>query len=155
MRTTWKVKKNKNAFEYVSMYARDSGKANTENKYDFPPPIDTVLYFGCCALIAHNGTDEWIDLSEDEWSQVYEELFGGFENLADTAKEDENEIDELDDVPDNLKTKSGYLKDDFIVDDDEMMNIHYHSLCATTTSSDGDDYQLRVSFLLVGTLGGV
>ena len=41
------------------------------------------------------------------------------------------------------------------VDDDEMMNIHYHSLCATTTSSDGDDYQLRVSFLLVGTLGGV
>ena len=53
LRTTWKVKKNKDVFEYVSMYARDSGKANTENKYDFPPPIDTVLYFGCCVLIAH------------------------------------------------------------------------------------------------------
>mgnify|MGYP000933106512 FL=1 len=119
LRTTWKVKKNKDVFEYVSMYARDSGKANTENKYDFPPPIDTVLYFGCCALIAHNGTDEWIDLSEDEWSQVYEELFGGFENLDASAKEDEMEEDELEHIADELKTKSGYLKDDFVVDDSE------------------------------------
>mgnify|MGYP003966616425 FL=1 len=119
LRTTWKVKKNKDVFEYVSMYARDSGKANTENKYDFPPPIDTVLYFGCCALIAHNGTDEWIDLSEDEWSQVYEELFGGFENLDASAKEDEMEEDELEHIADELKPKSGHLKDDFVVDDSE------------------------------------
>jgi hypothetical protein len=119
LRTTWKVKKNKDVFEYVSMYARDYGKANTENKYDFPPPIDTVLYFGSCVLIAHNGTDEWTDLSEDEWSQVYEELFGGFENLDASAKEDELEEDELEHVADELKTKTGYLKDDFVVDDSE------------------------------------
>ena len=119
LRTTWKVKNNKHAFEHVSIYARDSGKANMENKYDFPPPIDTVLYFGSCVLIAHNGTDEWTDLSEDEWSQVYEELFGGFENLDASAKEDETEEDELEHIASELKTKSGYLKDDFVVDDSE------------------------------------
>jgi hypothetical protein len=119
LRTTWKVKKNKYDFEYVSMYARDSGKANTENKYDFPPPVDNVLYFGCCVLISHNGTDDWTDLSQDEWSKIYEDLFGGFENLDASAKEDEMEEDELENVPDELKTKSGYLKDDFVVDDSD------------------------------------
>ena len=102
LRTTWKVKKNKYDFEYVSMYARDSGKANTENKYDFPPPVDNVLYFGCCVLISHNGTDDWTDLSQDEWSKIYEDLFGGFENLDASAKEDEMEEDELENVPDEL-----------------------------------------------------
>jgi hypothetical protein len=131
LRTTWKVKKNKYDFEYVSLYARDSGKANTENKYDFPPPIDNVLYFGCCVLIAHNGTNEWADLSQDEWTQIYEDLFGGFENLDAMAKEDEMEEDELENVPDELKTKSGYLKDDFVVDDSD-------GIC-TSNGTDVDD----------------
>ena len=34
----------------------------------------------------------------------------------------ENESDELDDIPDEMKTKSGYLKDDFVVDDVEIQN---------------------------------
>ncbi len=50
---------------------------------------------------------------------MYEKLFGGFDDLTSTAKEDENEIDELENIPSNLKTKSGYLKDGFIVDDDD------------------------------------
>ena len=50
---------------------------------------------------------------------MYEKLFGGFEDLTSTAKEDENEIDELENIPSNLKTKSGYLKDGFIVEDDD------------------------------------
>ena len=46
-------------------------------------------------------------------------MFGGFENLDASAKEDEMEEDELENVPDELKTKSGYLKDDFVVDDSD------------------------------------
>ena len=30
--------------KYVSLYAKDSGKANTENKYELPPPLDNELY---------------------------------------------------------------------------------------------------------------
>ena len=45
------------------------------------------------------------------WNKIYEKLFGGFEDLASTAAEDEAEEDELANVPKELKTKQGYLKD--------------------------------------------
>ncbi len=67
--------------------------------------------------MAHDDNDIEIDLSVEEWESFYEELFGGFENLADTVKEDEEEKDELETVPKELKTKSGYLKDGFVVED--------------------------------------
>jgi len=105
----------------VSMYGKLDGKANTENKYDFPPPIDTKLFFGACALVATtlNATKEkqLCNLSVDLWEKMYEKLFGGFENLALTAVEDEEEVDELAAIPASKKTKnSGYLKDGFVVD---------------------------------------
>ena len=121
-RHTWKTKKDKYDFKSVTLYSRDTGKANTENKYDLPPPVDNILYFGCCALLAKDEDDTIVDLSVEMWEKFYEDLFGGFENLADTAKEDEEEEDELANIPDEMKTKSGYLKDDFIVDDDEIEN---------------------------------
>lgn len=117
LRHSWKTKKQKYTFNMVSLYARDTGKANTENKYDFPPPVDSVLYFGCCCLVAYDVDDNIVDLSVDMWEKFYEDLFGGFENLADTVKEDDEEEDELENIPAEMKTKSGYLKDGFVVDD--------------------------------------
>jgi uncharacterized protein YkuJ len=117
LRHSWKTKKQKYTFNTVSLYARDTGKANTENKYDFPPPVDSILYFGCCCLVAYDVDNNIVDLSVDMWEKFYEDLFGGFENLADTAKEDEEEEDELENIPAEMKTKSGYLKDGFVVDD--------------------------------------
>ena len=40
-RHTWKYKN-----KWVSVYAKNKGRANSENKYDLPPPIDNDLYFG-------------------------------------------------------------------------------------------------------------
>jgi len=119
LRHSWTTKKDKFPFKKVSLYARDTGKANTENKYDFPPPVDSILYFGCCALVAQSDKDEYVDLSIEFWEKFYEDLFGGFENLADTALEDENEEDELENIPAEMKTKTGYLKDGFVVDDND------------------------------------
>ena len=42
----------------VELWARNSGKANTENKYDFPPPVDNALYFGACALVGKDKNKE-------------------------------------------------------------------------------------------------
>ena len=53
----------------------------------------------------------------DLWEKIYEKLFGGFEDLDATAEEDEMS-DELANVQ-SMKTKTGYLKDGFIVDDDD------------------------------------
>ena len=58
----------------------------------------------------------YIDLSLPLWNKIYEKLFGGFEDLASTAVEDEEEEDELVNIPKEKKTKNGYLKDGFVVD---------------------------------------
>jgi len=107
----------------VSVFAKDTGRANSENKYDFPPPIDTSLFFGSCAIIAtakkEDGSNTYVDLSLSLWNKIYEKLFGGFEDLAATAAEDEEEEDELENIPKEKKTKHGYLKDGFVVDSSE------------------------------------
>ena len=105
---------------YIEVYAKTEGRHNSENKYDFPPPIDTKLFFGNCAILAYNkktdGDKYYTDLSLALWNKIYEKLFGGFEDLAATAAEDEAEEDELDKIPKEKKTKHGYLKDGFVVD---------------------------------------
>jgi hypothetical protein len=121
--TEWSAKIDGQKY-YVSMFAKTDGKANTENKYDFPPPIDTKLYFGSCALVCHikntSGNKVFTNLSLELWTKIYEKLFGGFEDLKTTIAEDEEEDDELAKVPSKMKTKKGgYLKDGFVVDDDE------------------------------------
>lgn len=108
----------------ISVYSRDEGKANTENKYDMPPPIDNDLYFGNFAIINKNKQGELDSLSVKDWNKIYESLFGGFENLDEF--DDEDEEDELEDLPASLKTKvGGYLKDGFVVDnsDDECIGV--------------------------------
>jgi len=118
----------------ISIYARDEGKANTENKYDMPPPIDNDLYFGNLAIINKNKNGELNSLSVNEWNKIYESLFGGFENLDEFNDDDEE--DELEDLPASLKTKvGGYLKDGFVVDnsDDEEVII------GTGEDDEGED----------------
>ncbi len=106
----------------ILMYGKIDGRANSENKYDFPPPIDNKLFFGNCALVAKIRKDDnknnYTNLSMSLWNKMYEKLFGGFEDLTTNAIEDEEEEDELATVPKNKKTKHGYLKDGFVVDSD-------------------------------------
>ena len=101
----------------VELWARSDGQANQENKYDFPPPVDSELFFGNCALLAKDSNLNIVDLTIEKWNKVYEHLFGGFETLADNEDEDDEEEDELDNVPSSMKTKDGYLKDGFIIED--------------------------------------
>jgi hypothetical protein len=132
----WIVKLNGAKYMF-DVYAKTEGRANNENKYDFPPPIDTKLFFGNCAIVAkkqdttNDGTFKYTNLSLELWEKIYEKLFGGFEDLALTAIEDENEIDELENIPKEKKTKDGYLKDGFVVDSSDAEDEE--------TISDDDD----------------
>ena len=121
----------------VQMYGKLDGKANMENKYDFPPPVDTKLFFGSCALVGmirdSSNTQTYINLSLELWNKIYDKLFGGFEDLTTNCVEDDDETDELDNVPKNKKTKKGgYLKDGFVVDGSDTEEI-------TGSESDEDD----------------
>jgi hypothetical protein len=124
-RHTWQVKND----EYISLFARDDGKANQENKYDLPPPLDNSLFFNKMLLVKHSSEeyddDDVVDLSIVEWNNVYEVLFGGFESLNDEEEESSEE-----EIPIGMKTKQGYSKEGgFIVEDDE--DVEY--------LSDGDN----------------
>jgi hypothetical protein len=116
-RNTWKTDK-----YWVSIYAKKDGRAGSENKYELPPPIDKDLYFGVMVVVKHKNkipkNEEVVNFTKEEWLKVYEKCMGGFEDLGDTSEEEEEE-----EIPAHLRTKAGYMKDGFVVDDD----------------SDGDD----------------
>ena len=137
-RHTWQVKLKGETEPYIiALWAKKTGKANFENKYDFPPPVDKELYFGTCALVrtsaagtsasaagasaagasaagASASASTFLDLTKETWLKIYEQLFGGFEDLG---EEDEFSEDELANVDPALLTSHGYLKDDFVVSD--------------------------------------
>lgn len=122
----------------IQVFAKEEGRANSENKYDFPPPIDNKLFFGCCAIVAHikngDGSKLYVNLSLPMWEKIYEKLFGGFEDIGATATEDDNEEDELENVPKHKKTKNGYLKDGFVVDSSDADES------ASASSSETEDF---------------
>jgi hypothetical protein len=140
LQVEWPVKMDTKRY-IIQMYGKIDGKANSENKYDFPPPIDNKLYFGSCALIGmikddvNNITN--VNLTVELWEKIYEKLFGGFENLALTCNEDDEEEDELLNVPKNRKTKKGgYLKDGFVVDSSDTEEVSGFDSCEEEDSEE-------------------
>ena len=103
---------------FVDLWGKTDGRAGQENKYELPPPVDYLMMFGSIALVARIDEQTAVDLTIDLWTIIYEKLFGGFEDLSTTVAEDENEIDELDSIPQHKKTNNGYLKDGFVVEDE-------------------------------------
>ena len=120
----------KNTTSTVVLYGKTTGRAGQENKYDFPPPADNTLFFGSCVLVCTSG-ENVVDISHADWEKIYEQLFGGFEDInADDSADEEDDTEEDENVP---RTKEGYVKDGFIVDDDE------------TEESEDNDYEPIVS----------
>jgi len=111
----WTVMLNKQSYS-IALYAKTDGRAGQESKYDFPPPVDSALYFGNCMLVRQKDAidaNNVIDLSKSTWELIYEELFGGFDDCMDSEEESEDDMDGL------AVGKSGYELDDFVVDDEE------------------------------------
>jgi len=104
---TWNLEIDEVKFS-VSLFGKTKGVAKQENKYEFPPPVDTVLFFGNCVLI-NTGHES---LTSVTWNIIYDELYGGFEDIEDS--EDES----IDSYVGDL-TCLGYEKDGFVVDDSE------------------------------------
>jgi len=114
-RTIWNIDGIKGKSYHLSLFGKIDGRANSENKYEFPPPVDNTLFFGNCILVNKDEDDVPINITKKEWTEIYDHLYGGFDDIGDDADEEEEE-DEDDDLP---RTKSGYVKDGFIVEDGE------------------------------------
>ena len=150
LQTTWSVKCD--GIHYcIQLFAKTEGRPNSENKYDFPPPIDTKLFYGSCAIVGKlkptNGSNDnnYENLTIPIWTKIYEKLFGGFEDLAATAKEDDEEEDELANVSKDKKTKHGYLKDGFVVDSSDNDEKSVSATDSSGLEEDDDDDELETS----------
>jgi hypothetical protein len=111
---TWTIEFN--AIEYkLQVYGKIKGKAGSENKYEFPPPIENVLFFGSCAII-NVVNEEITDMSTNDFNDIMEYLQGGYSDIENSENDDDDDDLEESTLP---KTKEGYVKDDFIVDDDD------------------------------------
>jgi hypothetical protein len=110
---TWTI--DFNDIEYkLSIFGKTEGKANTENKFEFPPPIDNVLFFGSCAAVLSTENGNIGDMTPEEFTDIIDNLYGGY---SDIGSEDSEEEDDDEDVG-LPKTKHGYVKDDFVVSSD-------------------------------------
>lgn len=122
----------------VFVYGRTDGKAGSENKFDFPPPIDKQLFFGNMAVVASmNGIH--VDLDVNHWGEVYSELMGGFEDIGSEDSEEEEEDEE---IPIEDQTSHGYLKDDFVVEDEseeEEEDVSEEELTTEDYVTEDDD----------------
>jgi len=137
LQTEWGAEIKSKPFS-VSIYGKLNGRAGQENKYEFPPPIDTTLFFGSCVIV-NKKHGEPVSISKEEWNAVYQHLYGGFEDIGDEDSEEE-ETDEDDDRP---RTKQGYVKDGFIVDDNEVDDDDYEDCDSEDETSEEEVIQVK------------
>ena len=112
----------------IHVYGKVTGRAGQENKYEFPPPIDEVLFFGTVLLVAHRRendddaettTTTPVSLTQEEWESMYDILMGGFEDIENSTTVTSSSVDE--ELPEGTQlTRDGFVKDGFVVDDDEV-----------------------------------
>ena len=117
--------RNNNNFELLcgwnneyELYGKRTGKAGSENTYEFPAPIDKELFYGTLCIVKKIN-NQYQPITMIEWNSFYEKQMGGFENL----QSDEDSVDSV--YSDEEYTEQGYLKDGFVVSDKELIHEVY------------------------------
>tara|TARA_B110000285_G_C15078670_1_gene592201 strand:- start:46 stop:465 length:420 start_codon:yes stop_codon:yes gene_type:complete len=65
----------------VVCYGYISGKEKDINKLELPEPIENNLYYNELVFISFNEKDEELNLSEEEFEDFYDMIFGGFDDI--------------------------------------------------------------------------
>jgi len=123
-RHVWVCKLDQEQEVSVALYAKTTGKALHENKYNFPPPVESDLYFGTVILVQVASDGQLVNLEIPTWNAVYDKLFAGFENLGDNDSEEDNidpedEDDEEEDGPTTQTKNHLYVSSDETDPDEE------------------------------------
>ena len=65
----------------LMLYGWNDGEAGWENKHELPPPIDNELYFGNLYLIGKNDLENHVNVRLEDYNNLQEKYFEGFEEL--------------------------------------------------------------------------
>jgi hypothetical protein len=133
----------------IGLWAKIVGKANYENKYTFPTPVDKDVFYGTCTLVRLNG-NKILNLTPEIWDKVHILLKGGKETTEDNSndidgpegdeaeeiEEDEEEDEEEEDV--DLHTKV-YLKNGKLVINNKKQLLANEGECEVDDSDEDDE----------------
>ena len=102
----------------IEIYGKKTGRVGNENKFELPPPVDSLLLYGSMAVLVSKD-NEFVEIEEQDFQDIIETLMGGFEDIGDEDTISETSDMNDDDDLDNAKfTKNGYVKDGFVVNSD-------------------------------------
>lgn len=77
----------------LQLWGYKTGRANTENKTELPPPHDKILLFSDAVLIWFKNSAV-TPFNTAEYEKWYKIAFGGFEDIEDTDDEEDDEEEE-------------------------------------------------------------
>ena len=155
MRNEWDVKINHTKY-FVQLFGKIEGKATMENKYEFPPPIDNILFFGTCALVSlcydEHGKKNYCNLTLELWHKIYEQLFGGFEDITD--EDDLNTTNKLKNIHKNDSAFNLIECDDLACSSDDIdSNINDDDDNESSNQSNHNDNNDNDINLLLDDIG--
>jgi hypothetical protein len=80
----------------LQLWGYKTGRANTENKTELPPPHDKILLFSDAVLIwfKNSAATPFATVDYEKWYKI---AFGGFEDIEDTDDEEEDDDEEEED----------------------------------------------------------
>lgn len=99
----------------VHLFGYKTGKADTENKHEIPPPHDKVLLFGEAVLFATlNKTGVLATFGTAEYTKFYNETLGGFDDIGseDSDTEDEEDDEDGEEVEEEAAAEEEAVEDD-------------------------------------------
>jgi len=110
-------------YEEMTLYlfGYKTGRANTENKHELPPPHDKILLFGDAVLIAAQGSTV-ANFDSKQYKVFYKKAFGGFEDLGDEDtedEEDEEDEEEEEEVEDEVEEEDEEVEEEVEVEEEE------------------------------------
>ncbi len=91
----------------IECYGWGSGEAGSENRLEFPPPIDNQLAFG--EIVFSCISNGRVDFLLEDFNHFYQDIFGQFIDIGNEDSESESE--------------SGELSGNFIAADDESIEF--------------------------------
>ena len=80
----------------LTVYGKKEGRANTENKYEFPPTTYSRSLYNTCVLLRVDGNNKILSLTCDIWLELYKKIIEGF-NQGDTTDDDDEDKDDVGD----------------------------------------------------------
>lgn len=108
----------------VYIYGCTDGVHTQVNQHDLPPPLDNMLCFGDL-IVCKVDKNTWVDFVEEDYIDIYDQLFGGFEDLGseDSISEDDSDDEESNDSFIVNDLDSSDSDDSYVDSNDELDNL--------------------------------